>query len=150
MKKTNVYNIKPSNFIHELEASGCYIEFENKLLYLKKAKDRWGSLKWTIPGGKKDTNESAMHCIQRELFEEIGIDLKKQNFLFLGKLYVMHLDANFLFYIFYYKFEKKPKITLSDEHVDYIWIEKDKINSLDTVPGGKKAFNFFIDNEIYK
>lgn len=46
----------------------------NQLLLAQRPLDKHQGGKWEFPGGKVDANETATQALQRELFEELGIE----------------------------------------------------------------------------
>jgi 8-oxo-dGTP pyrophosphatase MutT (NUDIX family) len=59
-----------------------------EILYIRRSfnpKDRW-SCHMAFPGGKAEVNESDKDSCEREWREEIGIDLKKNGIMYLGRL----------------------------------------------------------------
>ena len=48
----------------------------NKILVTQRSKNMNLPLKWEFPGGKLEINESEIKCIERELKEELNIEIK--------------------------------------------------------------------------
>ncbi len=101
---------------------------------------------WQFPGGKVEENEAPIKALQRELFEELNINLDLDSatpFTFTeyqnnGKYYVI------LFYICK-KWENKPVAKINQE---LQWVKIEKINQLPTLPCNKKIFNKLIFNYL--
>jgi len=61
--------------------TAAVIEEDGKILIAKRrAGDRFGRL-WEFPGGKLESGESPEQCLERELREELGIDVRVSGFL---------------------------------------------------------------------
>jgi len=80
---------------------------------------------WEFPAGKVDYNETGIQACKRELKEETGIESDKLVFIgttkrLKGKSYVLSL-------LFLCE-SKSDKVTLSEEHDEYLWLSKDEIN----------------------
>jgi len=74
---------------------------------------------WELPGGHTEVGESYREGAIREVYQETGIKIKK--------LKPVKGDKEFRLYI------AKPrcvKITLSDEHTDYIWVSSKSIKRI--------------------
>lgn len=74
---------------------------------------------WELPGGHLTGSEKYKQGAVREVFEETGIKL--------SKLKTIKSTKNFKMYV------SKPRVcsvSLSDEHVDYIWANKSMIKRL--------------------
>lgn len=52
---------------------------QDRVLLQKRAGERYGSGEWALPGGIQKPNETIQEAIQRELEEEIGIDISVQD-----------------------------------------------------------------------
>lgn len=105
----------------------------NKILLLQRSSD----LTWELPGGILKNSESLESSLKREIFEEIGLPLKK------FKLFNVSLfdygefnfsdgstqDSRFIVITYKTNCEEKT-IKLSSEHVSYNWFTKLAINSL--------------------
>ena len=50
----------------------CVIQYQNKLLFVRHS---YGTGRWTFPGGKIKSDESAETAVKREVQEELGIEL---------------------------------------------------------------------------
>ncbi|BCR35806.1 NUDIX hydrolase [Mariniplasma anaerobium] len=84
----------------------------NQILMLNRNKSPWmGS--WNGLGGKIQINETPQACIQREVFEETGLELKVENFIFKGVVTWDEFDAmgNGLYIYIYHLNEKLDLIT---------------------------------------
>ena len=92
----------------------------NKILLMQKN----GSLKWELPGGHVLDGEKMLKGACREVKEETGIRLDKN--------FIEPIDSNRESgcKTNWYKYTQpvKQKIRLSDEHVNYKWVSKDKLD----------------------
>lgn len=85
---------------------------DNQILMLNRNKSPWmGS--WNGLGGKINPNETPQACIQREIFEETGLRLKVENFIFKGYVTWDEFDAmgNGLYIYIYHLVDKIDLIT---------------------------------------
>jgi mutator protein MutT len=67
------------DFNPTVEVAGCYCEFEDKILFLKRASHKHQGDMWGIPGGKLDEGETPRMAVIREVFEEVGIPINEDN-----------------------------------------------------------------------
>lgn len=110
---------------------------KNKALIVENSKPRVN--RYSLPGGQIDIGENISKALKREIEEELGI--KK---IEVGEL--IHVfekkddfDNSFGFLIVVYKIKAKTsKIKLSNEHLDYKWIDKRELQLLNK---NKKNFN---------
>jgi 8-oxo-dGTP diphosphatase len=97
----------------------CVQRNENKLEYISK--------KYEFPGGKMELGESKQETIRREIFEELKMDIQVQEEF----LTVTHQYPDFLLTMHSFICScKDPKVTLT-EHIDYKWLSKSELFSLD-------------------
>ena len=59
--------------------SSCLLKKSNKVLITSRPKGKFLSGFWEIPGGKLFNNESFEDCAVRELYEEIGVSINKED-----------------------------------------------------------------------
>lgn len=52
------------------------IMFEEKILVAQRSEKMKLPLKWEFPGGKLEDNEDEIHCIKREIKEELNIEIE--------------------------------------------------------------------------
>lgn len=105
---------------------------DNKILLLKRAdvKDIWMPGKWALVGGMIEKGETPQKAIEREINEEIGLDIKK--FI---KTFAIQRNPSSIEHIFTCRYNGDPTdITLNEEHTNYGWFDVDEMNYLDIVP----------------
>lgn len=142
MTAIEVYHEIPKGFDTHLEASATFIEIDGKLLFLQYARKHVGC--WGVPGGKIEENELPIDAAKRELFEETGIDLKLESKIHpIGKLYYRKPDIDYVFHMFHIHLPDNPAITLSDEHLDFIWQPIDLLEDLHLMPGAPEAIHYY-------
>lgn len=88
-----------ANFGHQLRVrvSGiCF--FEDKILLVKHLHLGKGEYLWAPPGGGLHFGESAEDCLKREFWEETGLIIKVEKFLFIHEFLAPPLHAVELFF----------------------------------------------------
>ncbi len=77
-----------------------------------------------LAGGTLEEGESLLETMIREVQEEIGVDVAQRTIeeLYTGTDYSRH-GTHYVLYRTY--LDKKPNITISWEHVDYEWLDRD-------------------------
>ncbi|KZX12214.1 NUDIX domain-containing protein [Methanobrevibacter oralis] len=101
----------------------------NEILILKRhPSSKTDPEKWELPGGKVDPGESFDHAILREISEECNLDVEIEEFFEAVQVdyshkktvqMVMKLNIN------------SGEFKLSDEHVDWMWADLDRIHDLE-------------------
>lgn len=119
MKIQDVYNLILESKIGRFSGAGIVFFDGKKVLLLKKNNKRW-----VFPGGKPIQGETPKETAKRESQEEIGTcpgDIVAE---------LMFEIDNRTFYSYVSKVQKPFDIEISDEHIDYTWIDYNKIKEL--------------------
>ena len=118
-----------------------FLQYNQKILILKRSdevktyKNRWAAISGTI-----EIDETPKEAALREIKEETG--LKDDEFTIINNNDVPLLieDENQIWIIYTFLVKvKKDKIIFNWEHVEYSWINPEKIDEYDTVPKLKEA-----------
>lgn len=76
-----------------------------------------------IPGGTLDGDEDSISALRRELMEEIGVDITSYSTVLIGSQTVGRFGRKIQADLYEITgFEKRPTITLSNEHDQYEWV----------------------------
>lgn len=77
-----------------------------------------------LPGGTVELGEASSAAMVREVKEEIGVDIEEKDTeeIYSGTEYSSHGTRYSLFIA---RLSKKPDITMSWEHSDYKWVNKE-------------------------
>lgn len=120
-----VYLDPPENFHAKVEVSACFLECGDKILLLHRQDNKSQGQLWGIPGGKIDKGETPLQAVIREVFEETGFDISKQNVIQLQTVFIKY--PNNFDYV-YHMFKCKPinapeavKINFN-EHKGFTWL----------------------------
>jgi 8-oxo-dGTP pyrophosphatase MutT (NUDIX family) len=120
---------------------------DNKLLMGKKVDARLYPGTLIVPGGGVDSGESKPHALQRELMEEIGLDISNARVEQIEYVFESQTEkilrsgekvlANFTFYNYkVYLPQPAAKITLKtdDDFIDAQWFELDELKKVELSP----------------
>ncbi|MBI2515177.1 NUDIX hydrolase [Candidatus Wolfebacteria bacterium] len=129
---------------------------DKKLLMGKKNPDKGGVYPdcWHIPGGGVDEGETFKHALQREIKEEVGLDLSPyspvlipekgagvaEKTLDTGEKVLCRMEFNRFRIDVNDKFANEIKLHLSDDLVEIRWFSHDELPSVKQIPGGKEFF----------
>jgi len=121
-------------------ASCLLIDDEGKLLILKRS-DRVRTYKglWGVVAGYIEENEDPYEAAIKEIREEVGIkeedaSLIKQSEPIEFTDFYKGEKYDWKIFPFLFKIEKKDKINIDWEHLEYRWISPSEIEKYDTVP----------------
>ena len=113
----------------KVEVVAAIIYHEDKILCVQRNENKYDyiSKKYEFPGGKIELGESKQEALTREIQEELHMKIEIGNeFLTVNHKYP---DFFLTMHSFLCKVESK-KLTLT-EHIDFKWLSKDAIGSLD-------------------
>jgi len=113
-------------------AVAVIVNDDNKILLLKRAdnKDIWMPNKWALVGGAIEKGETPQKACEREIKEEIGLEIKK-----FVKSFSIHRNADSVEHIFACRYKGEPTdIELNDENTNYGWYDTSEMKYLDIVP----------------
>jgi 8-oxo-dGTP diphosphatase len=124
------------------------IRHNGKYLLLKKIKDiiPENSGKWECSGGRIDKSEDPESALLREVKSETGLNCKVLKELpllsingdeFESTCHVFLLEAD------------TDKITLSEEHSEYIWVKPEDVKNMDLVMFADLLLEYFNHAEKY-
>lgn len=137
-----LYKEKPENFTPKFEVVSCFVEYNNKILLLLRQDHKPEPNTYGVPAGKVDIWETIQEAIQREVWEETGIELKDAKHF--EKLYVKYPDFDFTYHIFHQKIDQKPNVTINlNEHKEYKRIHPKKALELDLIEDEDACIKLF-------
>ena len=132
----------PVNFVPKMIVVGCMVECDGRMLFLKRSSQSHQGGTFSIPGGKLEPGETPLQAVSRELFEETHIQLEKSALTYAGVFFQKIPFIDFVFHLFRVELESFPKITLSHEHSDYMWVTYDEALLLPLIAGGREALYY--------
>jgi 8-oxo-dGTP diphosphatase len=129
---------------------GIMILKNNKVLLGKRHEDPekassllHGEGTWTMPGGKLHFKEDLEEAACREVLEETGIKIKKENLRMISVTNDIVEDAHFITIGFICEeFEGEARVMEPDEITEWKWFEVNNLPSPIFFPSGKILKNF--------
>ncbi len=116
------YLKKPENFNPRFEIVSCFIMYDGKILLLHRNENKSQGNRWGLPAGKVENGESIKNANVREVKEETGIDIEKENVDYLGETYHHHGNYDFVFHTFYIRLNTIHDVKINfGEHEEFIW-----------------------------
>ena len=133
----------------------CYVYFQKakevEFLLLKRNKNKLYEHLWQGVAGKIEKDEKAWETAVRELKEETGLAPKKMFVAdHVSRFYEKYKDRMNLVPVFGIEVDSKD-VTLSDEHIDYKWLDFEE--AFDTLiwsgqkQGLKTVYNMLLKND---
>lgn len=137
------YFEKPFDFGTELEISTVFMEHQEKLLLLHRARCELSPQTWAIPGGKLEKGETPLEGLTREIWEELHLLPEPKDLEFIRSLYVRHPKVKYQLHLFRWILTSAPSITLNPrEHCNYVWQPIEKFADLPLLEGQLETFKF--------
>lgn len=128
MHKINEITPEELSLVKKPAAAGILVMTKDGQFLLTKrtSKAKYLGGYWSVPSGESNVNEleSLEDCARREFLEETTHEIPKEAKLFC-------LDRYFaderMYYLFFYKVERKFFVKIDWEHEDVNWFTKDKL-----------------------
>jgi 8-oxo-dGTP diphosphatase len=113
----------------KIEVVAGIIFFEDQILCVQRPKNKldYISEKFEFPGGKIENNETNIDALNRELFEELNLNVDIKNFFFT----VIHQYPDFELTMHSYLCEVKSKQVVLNEHISLEWLNIKDLKKLD-------------------
>jgi 8-oxo-dGTP diphosphatase len=113
----------------KIEVVAAIIINDDKILCVQRgpAKYDYISKKWEFPGGKVEVNESNVEALEREIKEELHMDITVQDFL----ITVDHTYPDFELRMHSFICSTNSKKLTLTEHIDFKWLDKSNLNCLE-------------------
>ncbi|MGZ3634141.1 MAG: NUDIX domain-containing protein [Parachlamydiaceae bacterium] len=142
ISELEIHKTAPEGFSPQVQVAGCYLEIDNKLLLLQRAKENLQPGKWGVPAGKLEKDESPLNAAKRELFEETGIENVSQ-IQQVSALYIRKPGLDYTFYQFKVDLNLVPEVRLSHEHQNYQWATINDMENIALMEGAKEALEHY-------
>lgn len=108
------------------------LKYKDTFLILRRSQTDKGAGIYEMPGGTVDEGENLEEAATRELLEETGIKISKDDLIPLGIFEFKNVETGKQKTKFAYSvsLEEKPEIILSEDHDDYLFLTKEEIEKL--------------------
>jgi 8-oxo-dGTP pyrophosphatase MutT (NUDIX family) len=104
-----IYTHKPDHLTISVEVASCYIEIDNKTLFLQRTHNsKYEPKAWGVPAGKIEPNESPLDAAIRELHEETAIVIEKSMIQPIGTLYIEKPGGAYAYHMFKVTLQEQP------------------------------------------
>jgi 8-oxo-dGTP diphosphatase len=113
-------------------AVAVIVNSDNKILLLKRGKGApWMPEKWSLVGGSVEKGESPQNAVEREILEEVGLEVDK-----FVKTFTIQRKPDSIETVFACRYSGEPTDIDLDttENTNYGWYDIDEMNYLDVVP----------------
>jgi mutator protein MutT len=140
----HLFNEPATNFYPTVEVSGCYLEYQNKILLLRRHAERPQGGTWGVPAGKLEKGETSQEALIREVFEEIGFNIQDQKIEEIGKLFIRLPHVDYVYHMFFVLLRELPHLHLElTEHEELRWVNFSEALQVPLVTGGKEGLEHY-------
>ncbi|UJH90392.1 (deoxy)nucleoside triphosphate pyrophosphohydrolase [Antarcticibacterium sp. 1MA-6-2] len=128
--------------MNRISVTCAIIEQDGKILCAQRSTKMKHPLKWEFPGGKLEEAESFETCLQREIWEELGIEIKllerlPSNF---------HIYSNFELELIPFRCSLQTFEIDLLEHSQILWLSVKELKDLDWAEADIPIVNFYTEN----
>ncbi len=118
-----LFRAPPSDFNKEVDVVGCFVVWDGRFLLLHRHEHKPNGGLWGLPAGKKESQESIVHAMMRELREETGLEVNERDLTLCDSIFVRHAGKDFEYHMFTLSAAEEPAIALSPtEHQAFQWV----------------------------
>lgn len=117
---------------YHLVTNAWIINDNNEFLITQRSENKTHPLMWECTGGSALKGETTLDAAIREVKEELGIDLFKENAIFIGSIKRYYPNCPDFLDVYLFKSNVlKDKIKIQDEEInDVMWATKEEILNL--------------------
>ena len=118
----------------KLEVVAAIIMYEDKILCMQRDKGKYEyvSYKYEFPGGKVDPGETRAKALQRELVEEMDLEVEVRDEDYY--MSVEHVYPDFAITMHSFICCVESQTFVRKEHVDHKWLTRQELMTLDWAP----------------
>ncbi len=130
--------------MNPIQVLAAVIVKDNKILCTQRGEHKYEYLanKWEFPGGKMDVGESQEETIQREIREELSMEIKPLKHLISNK----HLYPDFSIELHTWLCEPLSDSMELKEHRSSIWTTVSELKMLDWAEADVEVVNFLLES----
>lgn len=128
------------------EVVAAVIKYNNKILCMQRnvGKFDYTSLKFEFPGGKIEQGEERHEALERELREEMDmqVSISEDDYL----MTVKHTYPDFSITMHAFLCEVAKPDFVMKEHKSFVWLSKEELNTLDWAEADIPIYKFLQEN----
>jgi len=112
-----------------IEVVAAIVIFENRILCVQRNKNKFDyiSEKYEFPGGKIEEGETKVEALQREILEELNMQIEIQSEF----LTTHHEYPDFALTMHSYICKCQHATLTLNEHINFMWLPQDELMQLD-------------------
>ncbi len=123
-----------------IDVVAAVIKKDNQYLIAQRNRNKHFAFHWEFPGGKVDNEETFEIALQREIYEELSIDI----IIYKKISSQIHKDDKINVKVHYFLCEHSDGKIILSEHEDLKWVNKKELSSYKMAPGDWKIIEFLV------
>jgi len=123
-----------------IDVVAAVIEKDNKYLIAQRNRNKHFAYHWEFPGGKVNDDENFENALEREINEELSINIKIIKKITSEK----HKDEKINVEIHYFLCEALNDNIILSEHEDMTWVYKQDLLNYKLAPGDSKIIKYLL------
>lgn len=135
-------------FVKRIEVVAAIIKIDKSVLCLQRNANKYNyiSNKFEFPGGKIELNENHKQALQRELREEMTVEVSENQMSYF--MTVEHTYPDFIIIMHTYLCEVINVSYSLNEHIDAKWCNSENINELDWAAADVPIVNKLLSERV--
>ncbi len=143
-----IFKTEPADFKKEIDVVGCFVNSGGKFILLHRQPNKVSGGEWGFPAGKIDKGETMSRAMQREIFEETGLQISEDNLKFLGSIFVRNEGHDFGFHMFSTTLPSQMEVVVNpSEHKASAWVSAAEALKMDFIYGLDDCIELFYQEE---
>lgn len=131
-------------FNKKFDVVSAFIDHKGETLLLHRQENKPQGNKWAMVAGKVDKGEDLVGALIREVDEEIGVKVTKEQCQYFEGYYVRYPDFDFMYHVYHIPLSEKPLLNINlEEHTDHQWIAPKKALKLDLIEDEDSCIKWF-------
>lgn len=123
---------------------GVAVFRDRKLLVVRRVPDDYHGGMYELPGGGVESGETLAQCVERELFEETGLRVRRITDFLGGIDYATRTKSRVRKYSFVVDVEPGEVALAPGEHDAFAWIDADALDTLPMAPDMREAVSALV------
>ncbi len=129
-----IFKTAPTDFDKKMDVVACYLEHDGRFVLLHRPAHKSSGNKWGRPAGKVDAGEDIATAMQREIQEETGVSIVREDLRHFDTVFVRAGGNDIEYHMFSYALEIRPDIKINPgEHQSYTWVLPQEAIQMDLV-----------------
>lgn len=141
-----IFEKAPADFKPAMDVVTCYLLHNNEFLNMQYC-ERKGAT-WGPPGGKRESHETRLQALAREIKEETGLSFKEFDFKKFKTVYCRYPDFDFIYSMYSMQLPNKPDILMDEhEHQNYLWTTPSEALKMDLIRDEDHCIELFFHSK---